>query len=166
MTSLPLHSNTPQAYRSEKEKEPWATPKSKFSPSRKTVPWRYAIVVGFLVCYYLLLRPAEAPCTSPKCLESCDIDSCTATNHHGDTSDPLRMNQNMDEDVLVAEAELQNPRQRPLSTITEDVEAKIPLEAHIMSKCPDAKDCLQKLILPAMEQISDKVDFNLSFIAR
>ncbi|EPS32729.1 hypothetical protein PDE_07689 [Penicillium oxalicum 114-2] len=71
----------------------------------------------------------------------------------------------MDEDVLVAEAELQNPRQRPLSTITEDVEAKIPLEAHIMSKCPDAKDCLQKLILPAMEQISDKVDFNLSFIA-
>ena len=45
-------------------------------------------------------------------------------------------------------------------------ETKIPLEAHIMSKCPDARDCLQKLVLPAMEKISDKVDFKLSFIAR
>lgn len=35
-----------------------------------------------------------------------------------------------------------------------------------MSKCPDAQGCLQKLILPAMEQISEKVDFRLSFIAR
>ncbi|KAJ5479574.1 hypothetical protein N7530_005083 [Penicillium desertorum] len=42
---------------------------------------------------------------------------------------------------------------------------KIPLEAHIMSKCPDAQACLQKLVLPAMEKISDKVDFKLSFIA-
>ncbi|RAL04714.1 GILT family protein [Aspergillus ibericus CBS 121593] len=42
---------------------------------------------------------------------------------------------------------------------------RIPLEAHIMSKCPDARDCLQQLVLPAMEQISDKVDFELSFIA-
>lgn len=43
---------------------------------------------------------------------------------------------------------------------------KIPLEAHIMSKCPDAQQCFQHLLLPAMEQISDKVDFRLSFIAR
>lgn len=43
---------------------------------------------------------------------------------------------------------------------------KVPLEAHIMSKCPDAQDCLQKLVVPAMEQISEKVDFELSFIAR
>ncbi|PYH43955.1 GILT family protein [Aspergillus saccharolyticus JOP 1030-1] len=42
---------------------------------------------------------------------------------------------------------------------------KVPLEAHIMSKCPDARDCLQQLVVPAMEQISDKVDFKLSFIA-
>ena len=42
----------------------------------------------------------------------------------------------------------------------------VPLDVHIMSKCPDAKDCLQKLILPAMERISDKVDFQLSFIGR
>lgn len=42
----------------------------------------------------------------------------------------------------------------------------IPLDVHIMSKCPDAKDCLQQLVLPAMERISDKVDFQLSFIGR
>lgn len=43
---------------------------------------------------------------------------------------------------------------------------RVPLEAHIMSKCPDARDCLQQLIVPAMEHINDKVDFLLSFIAR
>ncbi|KAH8758483.1 hypothetical protein F5883DRAFT_648536 [Diaporthe sp. PMI_573] len=42
--------------------------------------------------------------------------------------------------------------------------ALVPLEAHIMSKCPDAKDCLQKLILPAMVRVVDKVNFTLSFI--
>ncbi|KAL1971268.1 hypothetical protein VTN77DRAFT_220 [Rasamsonia byssochlamydoides] len=42
---------------------------------------------------------------------------------------------------------------------------KVPLEVHIMSKCPDARDCLQQLVVPAMEKISDKVDFQLSFIA-
>lgn len=43
---------------------------------------------------------------------------------------------------------------------------KVALEAHIMSKCPDAKACLEKLIVPAMVQISDKVDFQLSYIGR
>ncbi|KAL5337724.1 ankyrin repeats-domain-containing protein [Aspergillus crustosus] len=42
---------------------------------------------------------------------------------------------------------------------------KIPLEAHIMSKCPDARDCIRELVVPAMERVSDKVDFGLSFIA-
>ena len=41
---------------------------------------------------------------------------------------------------------------------------KVALEAHIMSKCPDAKDCLHDMILPAMQNISDKVDFKLSYI--
>lgn len=40
----------------------------------------------------------------------------------------------------------------------------VPLEAHIMSKCPDARDCLRDLVVPAMEKIADKVDFRLSFI--
>ena len=43
---------------------------------------------------------------------------------------------------------------------------KVPLEAHIMSKCPDARDCLQQLVVPTMEQVSDKVDFKLSYIGR
>ncbi|KAK3070972.1 hypothetical protein LTR53_009509 [Teratosphaeriaceae sp. CCFEE 6253] len=41
---------------------------------------------------------------------------------------------------------------------------RVPLEAHIMSKCPDARDCLHDLILPAMMNVSRKVDFKLSFI--
>lgn len=41
---------------------------------------------------------------------------------------------------------------------------KVPLEAHIMSKCPDARDCLHDLILPAMQNVSNKVDFRLSYI--
>ena len=40
----------------------------------------------------------------------------------------------------------------------------VPLEAHIMSKCPDAKVCLVDLVVPAMEKIADKVDFRLSYI--
>lgn len=42
----------------------------------------------------------------------------------------------------------------------------VPLEVHIMSKCPDARDCLRDLIVPTMERVSDKVDFKLSFIGR
>ena len=41
---------------------------------------------------------------------------------------------------------------------------KVPLEAHIMSKCPDAKRCLQDMVVPAMANVSDKVDFQLSYI--
>ena len=43
---------------------------------------------------------------------------------------------------------------------------KVPLEAHIMSKCPDAQYCLRKLVVPTMERVSDLVDFNLAFIAK
>ena len=43
---------------------------------------------------------------------------------------------------------------------------RIPLEAHIMSKCPDARDCLRDFVVPAMEKVVDKVDFRLSFIGR
>ncbi|PNS16049.1 hypothetical protein CAC42_4450 [Sphaceloma murrayae] len=41
---------------------------------------------------------------------------------------------------------------------------RIPLEAHIMSKCPDARDCLRDLVLPAMQRVEKEVDFRLSFI--
>ncbi len=44
--------------------------------------------------------------------------------------------------------------------------ALVPLEAHIMSQCPDARDCLRDLVVPAMERVSDHVNFKLSFIGR
>ncbi|MCJ1277554.1 hypothetical protein MMC21_005367 [Puttea exsequens] len=42
----------------------------------------------------------------------------------------------------------------------------VPLEAHIMSKCPDAKTCLEELVVPAMEKVVDKVSFRLSYIGK
>lgn len=49
-------------------------------------------------------------------------------------------------------------------TATAHNPVRVPLEAHIMSKCPDAKDCLNDLVVPAMEKVYDKVDFKLSYI--
>jgi hypothetical protein len=94
----------------------------------------------------------------------CDDTACTAPGASTDTSISLESDQSQYENV--EQYEQPPASQRPLVISTELAEKKIPLEAHIMSKCPDAKDCLQKLVLPAMEQISDKVDFKLSFIAR
>ena len=42
--------------------------------------------------------------------------------------------------------------------------SEVGLEAFVMSKCPDARDCLRDLVVPAMEQISDLVNFKLSII--
>ncbi|SLM35065.1 Gamma interferon inducible lysosomal thiol reductase GILT [Lasallia pustulata] len=47
---------------------------------------------------------------------------------------------------------------------TSNKTTRIPLEAHLMSKCPDARSCLRELVVPAMEKIADKVDFKLSYI--
>jgi len=47
---------------------------------------------------------------------------------------------------------------------SKDGPSKIPLEAHIMSKCPDSRDCLRDLVLPAMQNVSGEVDFKLSYI--
>ncbi|KAG5991307.1 hypothetical protein E4U54_003903 [Claviceps lovelessii] len=40
----------------------------------------------------------------------------------------------------------------------------VPLEAHIISKCPDTQDALRELILPVMQRVHDKVDFKLNYI--
>ncbi|KAH7328134.1 hypothetical protein B0I35DRAFT_472879 [Stachybotrys elegans] len=42
----------------------------------------------------------------------------------------------------------------------------VPLEAHIISKCPDTRDALRELILPVMQKVHDKVDFKLSYIGK
>jgi hypothetical protein len=47
-----------------------------------------------------------------------------------------------------------------------EVDTKVPVDVHIMSKCPDARACMKKLVLPTMANVSDKVDFRLSFIGR
>jgi len=44
---------------------------------------------------------------------------------------------------------------------------KVELEIHIMSQCPDAKDCMEDLVFPALEQLGpDIVDFKMSFIGK
>ncbi|KAL1311778.1 hypothetical protein AAFC00_001862 [Neodothiora populina] len=48
--------------------------------------------------------------------------------------------------------------------VEEYLPRRVPLEAHIMSKCPDARDCLHDLVLPAMVNVSGLVDFKLSYI--
>lgn len=58
--------------------------------------------------------------------------------------------------VIMMEGVLEDDDWHPLQ--------RVPLEAHIMSKCPDAKDCLHDMILPAMQNVSHKVDFKLSYI--
>lgn len=40
----------------------------------------------------------------------------------------------------------------------------VAFEAHIMSQCPDAQDCIQQMVIPAMEQVAPLVNFTLSFI--
>ena len=66
---------------------------------------------------------------------------------------------------LVRAAFIQNHHWCPGRRI-QSKETLVPLEAHIMSKCPDAKDCLEKLVVPSMVNISDKVNFTLSYIGR
>ncbi|KAF8470842.1 hypothetical protein BDZ91DRAFT_654382 [Kalaharituber pfeilii] len=43
---------------------------------------------------------------------------------------------------------------------------KVPFEVHIMSKCPDAKECMELLVFPALEEVKDIVDFKMSFIGK
>lgn len=45
-----------------------------------------------------------------------------------------------------------------------DATRKVPFEVHIESRCPDARDCLQKLVAPAYWQVKDKVDFRISYV--
>jgi hypothetical protein len=113
-------------------------------PSTATFLRRLCIVVLFLVGYYLLIRP-----------------SSTCTQHHTKLPESYTLGL---EDITNEDSHNPDAGHIPDAQST-PAQTKIPLEAHIMSKCPDAQACLQKLILPAMEKIYDKVDFRLSFIA-
>ncbi|KAK4109537.1 hypothetical protein N656DRAFT_800770 [Canariomyces notabilis] len=56
------------------------------------------------------------------------------------------------------------PPSPPVEASITHAHSLVPLEAHIMSKCPDARDCLRDMVLPAMQKVHDKVNFTLSFI--
>ncbi|CAG7930932.1 unnamed protein product [Penicillium olsonii] len=112
-------------------------------PTTATFVRRLGIAVVFLIGYYLLLlKPSPA----------CD-------GHN------TRLQPEINKAVDIKEYE-QSTLDASQSTQKTLEQTRIPLEAHIMSKCPDAKACLQQLVLPTMEQISEKVDFRLNFIAR
>lgn len=63
-------------------------------------------------------------------------------------------------DIAIIAPKHATPAEKPIV----DTSALVPFEAHIMSKCPDAKDCLRMLVLPAMQRVIEKVNFTLSYI--
>lgn len=109
---------------------------------RKCLLRHVFIALVFLTGFYLLVKPPHfrvlAPCHLSKLSSSEEYSTGQEKQPHGSN----------------------------LSDLHAAEPSKIPLEAHIMSKCPDARSCLKELILPTMEQVSDKVDFQLSFIAK
>ncbi|KAJ5102032.1 Gamma interferon inducible lysosomal thiol reductase GILT [Penicillium alfredii] len=154
MEKLPLHS---------KEAEPGHVPtlgssQGRVRPSRTTLLRRSLIAICFLVGCYLVLKPAETKCYSPKCVPYDGYNSegpdTMSKIHVPGESDPIG-SKNTPETKISAVP----------SAPAKLAQTRVPLEAHLMSKCPDAQECLQELVLPAMEQISDMVDFQLSFIA-
>jgi hypothetical protein len=115
-------------------------------PSTAIFLRRLGVAILFLVGYYLLVRPFS-PCTE-----------------HHNTKLPESYTSDLEE---MTNEDSHSASMRHTSGVQNVLgQTKIPLEAHIMSKCPDAQACLQKLVLPAMEKVYDKVDFRLSFIAR
>ncbi|KAI2635462.1 hypothetical protein GGS21DRAFT_83538 [Xylaria nigripes] len=48
--------------------------------------------------------------------------------------------------------------------VSSEARKLVPLEAHVISKCPDTRDCLRELLLPAMIRVHDKVNFGLTYI--
>ncbi|PYH90255.1 gamma interferon inducible lysosomal thiol reductase [Aspergillus ellipticus CBS 707.79] len=115
------------------------------STRRDRVVARLAACLGIVALIFLTLS------WGPISISGLKFPSCHGWRRHPDASS--------------LEAPLMGPLQEALPSGQILSNNKVPLEAHIMSKCPDARDCLQQLVLPAMEQISDKVDFELSFIA-
>ncbi|KAJ5246396.1 hypothetical protein N7468_001379 [Penicillium chermesinum] len=122
------------------------------SPPRQAVFLRRLIIgLCLIVGYYIVSRaPANtlrvfAPCRHHKSPEAVSFEG----GYGFDLAHDLGM----------------SPESARHSTGASDDSKKVPFEAHIMSKCPDAQACLRQLVIPTMEQVYDKVDFQLSFIA-
>ncbi|KAJ5654248.1 hypothetical protein N7490_001251 [Penicillium lividum] len=153
MEKLPIH--TGETHGASQEPK-WLAPQTR--PRRAIFLRRLFIVFCFLAGYYMLIRPRPTLCMSPACAP-CDTPGCLAPGQHKDHPTDLATQSNDHE-----QSERPGMNQLPITSESNE-QTRIPLEVHIMSKCPDAQGCLHKLVLPAMEQISDKVDFRLSFIA-
>lgn len=55
--------------------------------------------------------------------------------------------------------------QQPL--LTEPTSNGAPkIEVFIMSKCPDAKDCVEELIYPAMKELGSSAELDFEFIGK
>ncbi|KAJ5811650.1 hypothetical protein N7474_007951 [Penicillium riverlandense] len=136
-------------------------------PGRATFLRRLFCVVCFLYGYYLLIRPGRDECDLTRCTASSALErmlgpQATEIRHPPPPAPAAAIQTSLPlDDHIISNA----PKQKPLTPSAEVQTKKIPLEAHIMSKCPDAQVCLQELVVPAMEKISDKVDFRLSMIA-
>lgn len=148
MEKLPIHTREGLAAPQPR----WATAEQRQNrPPRNCLLRRILIALAFFAAYYLLLKRSYTR-------EACDSSGCHAPNTStddystGSTEQTLALNKERLQGLNFNSLHLTEPH-------------RIPLEAHIMSKCPDAQECLQDLILPTMEQVSDKVDFQLSFIA-
>ncbi|KAJ5121664.1 Gamma interferon inducible lysosomal thiol reductase GILT [Penicillium bovifimosum] len=135
MEKLPIHSK--EAYGDVLES---TDQHGRARPSTTTYLWRFGIVTLFLTGYYLLLLKPSSDCSVAWQSETYKAE------------------------IAQYAKELELGYYDPGAS-ERLWQTKIPLEAHIMSKCPDAQTCLQKLVLPVMEKVSDKVDFKLSFIA-
>ncbi|CAI7647989.1 unnamed protein product [Penicillium glandicola] len=138
MEKLPIHSK--EGYGNALESG--NNPDRRARPSTTTYLCRLGVVALFFLGYLFVLRPSSPRCTGIA----------------------------RQRESYKAEGQEEYDNYLQLERFTSGAhntleQTKIPLEAHIMSKCPDAQSCLQKLVLPAMEKISDKVDFKLSFIA-
>jgi hypothetical protein len=144
MEKLPIHSK--EGYGDSFEPN---QPDRQTRPTTATYLRRICIAVVFLIGYYLLLLKPSSPC-----------------NSHGHHNTHLQGSHSGAGEIRDENDVLSSPGYSAPGAHNTLAQNKIPLEAHIMSKCPDAQACLQKLVLPAMEQISEKVDFKLSFIAR
>ena len=117
----------------------------------RVLPFVLLSALAFL--YYLAARPSVAELARSKLMAGGDA--------HVQTKEVSTQEQE-----IFANIPFEQPARGKTATELQETAGTAPvdLEAHIMSQCPDAQDCLQQLIIPAMEEVAPLVNFTLSFI--
>lgn len=127
------------------------------TPTRRARP----LTLGFLAVALCYLLYSHAP---PQLFLPCH-GSTTAASHAPLELQDTQVTPALEAaDVSGVQVDLRGLGQGQAPLVMGAEKTRVPLEAHIMSKCPDAKVCLQELVLPAMQRVVEKVDFTLSFI--